>query len=219
MVPSPTGKISERIENMKLYFVRHGESEANVQRIISNRDLAHGLTEKGRQQAHSLAESLRDAGITALYSSPIPRAAQTAEIVGQALGLEIQTRDALREPDCGVAEGRGDPEAWQLNTNLWNDWQFRLRWDNHIPGGESFNDVQQRFLPFVADLLSESQNSGKNLALIGHGMLYYTMLPLILVNISRQFAGGLGFPNTAYVLAESGPTGLTCLEWCGVAVA
>lgn len=201
---------------MKVYFVRHGESEANVLRIISNRAIAHGLTEKGIQQAHTLAESLRGVGISALYSSPILRARQTAEILGQTLGLGIETRDALREPDCGVAEGRGDPEAWQLNTNLWNDWQFRLRWDSYIPGGESFNDVQRRFLPFVAGLLSDPQNSEKNLALIGHGMLYATMLPLVLVNISRQFAVGLGLANTAYVLAESGATGLTCLEWCGL---
>jgi len=120
------------------------------------------------------------------------------------------------EPDCGAAEGRSDPAAWQLHSNLWADWWVRLNWDARIAGGESFNDVQQRFLPFLAGLLRENPDSQQNWVLIGHGMLYICMLPLLLTNISRQFAGGLGFPNTAYVLAESGPTGLTCLEWCGV---
>ena len=44
---------------MHLYFVRHGESESNVLQVISNRWLPQGLSEKGRQQAESLADSSR----------------------------------------------------------------------------------------------------------------------------------------------------------------
>ncbi len=201
---------------MKIYFIRHGESEANVLKIISNRDLPHGLTEKGRQQAQALTRTLQGVGITAIYSSPIPRAQQTAQILGQRLGLPVQSSAALREPDCGIAEGRGDPEAWAMNQKLWEDWLTWLDWDSHAPGGESFNDVRGRFMPFLSALLRGYANSDQNLALIGHGMLYICMLPLVLNNISRQFATQLALTNTGYVLAESGPSGLTCLEWCGV---
>ena len=66
---------------MRLYFVRHGQSEAKVQRVISNRDLPHPLTELGRRQAEALARSLADVPLAALFSSPIMRAVQTAQIV------------------------------------------------------------------------------------------------------------------------------------------
>jgi broad specificity phosphatase PhoE len=46
---------------MKLYFVRHGQSEANISRVISNRGWVHPLTEKGLQQAHDLAARLAEA--------------------------------------------------------------------------------------------------------------------------------------------------------------
>ena len=50
---------------MRLYFVRHGQSEANVLRVISNRDLPHHLTDMGRQQAEALARSLADVSLAA----------------------------------------------------------------------------------------------------------------------------------------------------------
>jgi broad specificity phosphatase PhoE len=204
---------------LRLYFVRHGESEANVLRVISNRGRMHGLTDKGRQQALALAGALHGARISAILSSPLLRAAQTAEILAQWLEVGVETSDALREPDCGIAEGRADAEAWQLHHDLWDDWLVRLRWDSRIAGGESFNDVQQRFMPLLDRLLRENQDVSRSLVLIGHGMLYHCLLPLVLTNISRQAVAGLGFPNTGYVLAESGPNGLVCLEWCGAAVA
>ena len=96
---------------MRLYFVRHGQSEANVQVVISNRDLPHPLTELGRQQAKALACSLANVPLAAIYSSPIVRAAQTAQIVAAIKSLPVEFADALREPDYGIIEyeGDGDP--------------------------------------------------------------------------------------------------------------
>src|SRR5688572_5361833 len=69
---------------MRLYFVRHGESEANTRRVISNRESPFGLMELGRQQANSLADKLKDIPITAIFSSPVLRARKTADILSQA---------------------------------------------------------------------------------------------------------------------------------------
>lgn len=49
---------------MKLYFVRHGESEANTQHVISNRESPFGLTDLGKQQANTLVYNLRDVPVT-----------------------------------------------------------------------------------------------------------------------------------------------------------
>ena len=201
---------------MKLYFVRHGESEANILRVISNRGWVHPLTDKGRQQARDLADRLREAGIAKIYTSPLQRAVQTAEILAQALGIEYEISGALREFDCGIAEGRADAEAWALWQSAWDHWHIHQEWDYHVEDGESFNDLLSRFLPLVNGLLGDPANSSKNFALIGHGGLYFCMLPQVLTNLPPKFEGT--FPNTGYVLAEARPEGLVCLEWCGVKI-
>ena len=75
---------------MRLYFIRHGESEANVLHEISNRGAKHGLTEKGRAQVAALAQKLGAIPFVKLYSSPLLRAIQTAEILSQG------SRDSFR---------------------------------------------------------------------------------------------------------------------------
>ena len=72
---------------MRLTFVRHGESEANVQKVYWNAPQGYGLTDKGVQQAAALAELLAERPYSNLYSSPVLRAVQTAQIVGRRLGL------------------------------------------------------------------------------------------------------------------------------------
>jgi broad specificity phosphatase PhoE len=197
---------------MKLYFVRHGESEANVQKVISNRDLVHGLTERGRQQAAGLAESLRGAGARRIFSSPLLRAVQTAEVLSDALGIDYVVTDALREFDCGIAEGRSDPEAWELHRWVMEEWLQDGNRAARIEQGESFSDIQGRFVPFIEQLVREQVESGDSI-LVGHGGLYLCMLPTVLRNVGAEEA--LPFPNASYVLAEARPEGLVCLEWCG----
>jgi broad specificity phosphatase PhoE len=201
---------------MKLYFVRHGESEANVLRVISNRGWVHPLTEKGRQQARDLAEKLRDAGVVKIYTSPLQRAVQTAEILSQILGIEFEITGALREFDCGIAEGRSDAEAWQLHAWVSEEWAVHHRWDSRIEGGESCLELRSRFLPLVNSLVRDHAGNHENFMLIGHGALYYHILTQTLVNLPPHFEGP--FPNTGYVLAEARPEGLVCLEWCGTKV-
>jgi probable phosphoglycerate mutase len=201
---------------MQIYFVRHGESEANVQRVISNRGSVHPLTERGREQAADLAKRLRAAGAMRLYTSPLLRAVQTAGILSAALGVSYEVADALREYDCGVIEGRSDPESWALHRAQREDWLIRRRWETRIEGGESFLDMERRFVPFVRGLAGDvAQRSGECIVLVGHGGLYACMLPLVLANVDFDRSADLPFPNTGYVLAETGPRGLTCLEWCG----
>ena len=110
---------------MKLYFVRHGESEANTRHIISNRVLPrYPLTAKGQQQAEALGQSLRGHVFAALYSSPILRALQTAERVAGQLSTapEVRLAPALCEPDLGELEERGDDAAWRLHDDLYQRW-------------------------------------------------------------------------------------------------
>jgi len=201
---------------MRLYFVRHGQSEANVQMVISNRDLFHPLTELGRQQTEALARSLTDVPVAAIYASPIVRAAQTAQIVAAAKGLPVEIADALREPDCGIMEGRADEEAWAEHHRVAHDWVIQRQYDSRIDGGESFHDLRARFVPFIEQITAVHGDTDHNLLLITHGSLLYLMLPLVLTNLDAATVGEYPMPNAAVIIAEKRASDLVCLEWCGV---
>jgi broad specificity phosphatase PhoE len=102
---------------MKLYFVRHWESEANILHVISNRESPFGLTPLGRQQANTLANTLRDVPIAVIFSSPILRARETAEILARSFNQSYQVTEALREYDCGILEDKADEESWKLHRD------------------------------------------------------------------------------------------------------
>jgi broad specificity phosphatase PhoE len=196
---------------MKLYFVRHGESEANLLREFSNRGLKHGLTDKGRTQAAELAQKLKGTPVAKIFSSPLLRAAQTTEILAATLGKPYQLTGALREYDCGVLEGKSDAASWAWFDRVFQDWLIDHKWETRIEGGESFLDIKARFVPFIEALLETY--SSEDLILVGHGGLYRCMLPLILTNVDFQFTLTHHLGNTAYVAAKAGPQGLICLTW------
>jgi broad specificity phosphatase PhoE len=197
---------------MKLIFTRHGESQANIEGILSNRDLPHDLSEKGRWQAQHLSEQLLDMNVTAIYASPILRAQQTAEIVAGRLGLSFSVADALREFDCGVMEGRGDAAAWQAHHDVikaWTNGQHDVR----IEGGESFQDLKNRFQPFIADIVRQFENSQASILLISHGSVLQQMLPLVLHNVTRRYSQQHPLANCALVIAAPSVQGLAALSW------
>jgi 2,3-bisphosphoglycerate-dependent phosphoglycerate mutase len=202
---------------MILYFVRHGESEANVLHEVSNRGLRHPLTERGRAQAKELAEALRPHTPALIFCSPLLRAMQTAEILSSTLGAPRTATGALREYDCGIIEGRSDDEAWRLHADLFARW-MRHEWNERIADGESFLDIQARFVPFVNSLSATYGQTDEQIVLVGHGGLYRCMLPLVLVNVAFEFAQSSPMPYTGIIVAELHPGGLRCREWCGATI-
>jgi probable phosphoglycerate mutase len=202
---------------VKLYFVRHGYSEANRLNEFSNRGLKHGLTESGRQQAATLAQSLAGIRVIRLFTSPLLRAVQTAEILSASLGVPYEITDALREFDCGVLEGTPFEAGRQLFFNSLDEWR-RGNWDHRIDQGESFNDIKARFIPFIEQLVREYSDSPDSFVLVGHGGVYVCMLPLVLINVDMDFALAHGISNTGAVIAEQRPEGLVCTAWCDTAM-
>ena len=198
---------------MKLYFVRHGESEANILRVISNRENAFGLTALGKQQALTLADRLKDITFTAIYSSPIMRARETAEILSRSFSLQYQITEALREYDCGILEDKSDEASWRLHTEIAEDWTLH---HNHLrgpEGGESYLDIQDRFLPFIEKLKHECLHDDEHILLVAHGGLLQLMLPLILTNVDDHFVRAHGIRHTECVIAELRSDGFLCLQW------
>src|SRR6204780_3814379 len=89
-----------------LWFVRHGESTWNASGFVQGQANGPVLTRKGRTEAANIAGRLADATITAIYTSDLQRARETAEIVGRALRMVPQSDPALRERHFGQAQGR-----------------------------------------------------------------------------------------------------------------
>ena len=198
---------------MRLYFARHGESEANTRHIISNRASPLGLTSLGKQQAKALAQRLSDVSIGAIFCSPVFRARETADILSASFGKPYQTTDALREYDCGILEDQSDEESWRAHRQYFDDWTLRQNYLNKPEGGESFEDIRNRFIPFIEELTHNSLYKDAHIVLIGHGGLFLLMLPLILTNIDHSFAIFHGIRNAEYILAEHSQRGLVCLQW------
>jgi len=186
-----------------------------VQKIISNCDESHGLTETGIQQAEALADRLSIENIIGLYTSPILRAQQTGRIIAEKLNLPVVVENALRENDCGSLEGRGDEEAWATMIELFQEWMQGKRRDVAMAGGESFEDITKRFMPFIKELIQKSQGKPGSILLVSHGGLLYTMLPLLLENVTHEFAGSRIMTNTSLVIADEKDGLLFCREWCG----
>jgi probable phosphoglycerate mutase len=200
---------------MKIYFARHGQSQANLLHQISNRGLRHGLTRRGREQAAALADRLRNLRITHLYSSPLLRAIETTVILANRLELDYEVVDALREYDCGVAEGRSDAEAWQLYQGLSDAWVVDKRWEQRIEGGESFTDIRQRFVPFIEGLVNQYGSTEAGIVCVSHGGVFWMMLPLVLKNVDNELAARYGLDYAGCIVAEWRPEGLYCVEWNG----
>jgi broad specificity phosphatase PhoE len=200
---------------MRFYFVRHGESEANLLQEFSNSGLKHPLTAQGLAQAQQLAKNLAGMRVFQVYSSPVLRARQTAAIIAESLAAPLEIVEALREWDVGTYEGTRDPEGWKLHREVQEDWFYHNRLDRKMPGGESFLEIQARFVPFIEALMQAGEKDDQQFVLVGHGGLYLAMLPVILKNVDHAFALQHLFAYTGCVVAETRADGLYCRSWCG----
>lgn len=167
-VPAPRSFATVPAMTTMLY-VRHGENPANVTHQLSTRIVDHPLTDRGRQQAAALAAHLADGHegrIGAVFSSPLVRAHETAEIIGSALGLPVTILEGLRELDVGELDGRSDDEAWRLHDEVYHAW-LAGRTDAAFAGGDSLSTLLDRF----ADALREVHRlAGDGRAVVvGHG--------------------------------------------------
>lgn len=193
----------------RLIFVRHGESAANTLGVFSNRSLAHPLTGRGRDQAAQLAHRLCQESVDRIYTSPLPRASETAEILHEQLGAPVQLAPALREYDVGRYDGSSDAEHWREYDDVLTAWMLRDDWDRRVGGGESYREMERRFQPFVEQILGQAGTT----VLVGHGGIYRCMLPRTLANVTPRWALAHPLDNTEVVLAIPHNGRVACTRW------
>ena len=149
----------------RVLAIRHGETAWNVDsRIQGQLDIP--LNDTGRWQAHRLARAVAEEGISAVYSSDLLRALETAQSVARGCGQPITTDTGLRERGFGVFEGltfREIEARWPEQSERW-----RKRDPAFGPeGGEMLQDFYARCVATASRLAAA--HPGETIALVAHG--------------------------------------------------
>jgi glucosyl-3-phosphoglycerate phosphatase len=105
---------------MRALFLRHGESVHNADRSGEPQPGSEGdrLTERGLEQAHAAGAALRERGITRLMSSPLRRARETAQAVGEGVGLDAEEIDYTGELTSGETFEQAIARVRRLKAEL-----------------------------------------------------------------------------------------------------
>lgn len=143
---------------MKLLFIRHGQTDWNLEgRIQGSYDIALNAT--GIQQAKELSEKLHKETrhISKIYSSPQKRALQTAEVISSYTGVQYVVLEALQEINLGEWEGYSWHEVKEKYPTEYSEW-FTKRRTTKPPKGESYHELVNRVLKSVHQIIKENDN-------------------------------------------------------------
>ena len=153
------------MKRTELIVVRHGETAWNAERKFQGH-LDSRLTSKGLSQARALAARLPKQRFSALYSSDLGRAVQTAQIISTAIGLDLVTDARLRERNLGVFQGLGSEEIKARYPAEYRLYQSRD--PNYVvPGGESLRQQVERNVSCLEELAE--RYAGESFLVVTHG--------------------------------------------------
>ena len=151
-------------DTTRVLLIRHGQSRGNAERRFGGHSPTP-LSELGHRQAEATARALSDKGVTAIYSSDLLRAVQTAEPLARATGLEITKTPALRERGVGLMEGLTFEEAAAAHPDEYAA-LLRRDFEHVLAGGESYRQLLDRAAAEL-DSAVERQRGG-TVALFSH---------------------------------------------------
>ena len=164
---------------MEIYFLRHGETQWNLERRIQGSTAWTDLTDNGVRLAEATLRGMQAQGLKfdCLFSSPYLRALHTANIIGDGLGLVPKTDDRLREISFGPYEGT------HYSDGLFADDNIRACFrdpPNYIArdGAESFAAVTARVADFIESELKPLSETCSRVLVVAHGGILRTVVGL-----------------------------------------
>jgi broad specificity phosphatase PhoE len=168
----------------RIFLIRHGETDWNrIHRFQGRSDVP--LNQKGREQARALALALKHEPITAIYSSPLIRAIETAHLIKMFHpSTPFFEEEALIEMDLGDFDGM-EVKRWAAQFQ-----DFRKAWQKNpasvkMPGGESLKDVQTRAIDAL-ERITNIYPPGSTLLLCSHNFVNLTILCHVLkISLNR----------------------------------
>jgi broad specificity phosphatase PhoE len=194
----------------KLILARHGETVWNVEKIYRGRTDVN-LDEVGIKQAELLGKYLSNWELEAVYSSPLRRALDMANIIDRYQKIGVHIAEGLIDFDYGEWQSLPEQEVKRLYPALHNEWHSNPH-KVKMPGGESLEDVRRRAIKVVNDVFSKYQGS---VVLVAHRVVNKVLICSLLGldnsyfwNI-KQDVGGItifNYEDGRFVLARHNDT-------------
>ncbi|MEI8282951.1 MAG: histidine phosphatase family protein [Armatimonadota bacterium] len=185
---------------MRLYLVRHGQTDWNVQKRAQGHT-DRPLDEVGLMQAKMVGKAFLDLPVQRILTSDLLRATQTAEEVARRVKLPVEVTPNLRERGFGEWEGQNFAEI-AIRFGFEADFRGVSRNEVTPPGGESFVEVWQRLETVVEDV----RNRNEDTAIVAHGGTCSLLMAMFLrgdVHLSNAFR----FSNASINELEPRPDG------------
>lgn len=185
----------------RLIMMRHGQTTYNAGRRMQGQ-LDTPLSDVGLAQAHAAADWLVDRDIVTIVSSDLSRARDTAEIIGEKLGLNVELDPRLRETHLGTWQGMTHTEVDEAFEGARAAWRHDPAWTP--PQGESRLDVAGRARPVVDKLMRDADWDGHSVLLVAHGgtIAALTANLLGLEHAQYPLLKGLNNTNTSQLVAR-----------------
>ena len=161
---------------VKVILIRHGETDWNREQIFRGRiDVA--LNETGLAQAGAVQESLRDVQIDKIYSSPLKRAFETASVLEENRGLEVEIEEGFIDIDFGEWQGLSHEKVKEKYKKPYEAWLAEPQ-KVVFPDGESLEDVDKRSMKALEKVIENHPE--ETLAIVSHRVLNKVLLCAIL---------------------------------------
>ena len=145
-------------------LIRHGQSRGNAERRFGGHT-ATPLSARGRNQAQATARTLKSESVTAIYSSDLARAMETAQPLAKLTGLAVNGTSAFRERSVGVMEGLTFEDAAQQHPEQYAA-LLRRDFEYVLSGGESYRQLLDRARQKLDEIIEE--NRGGRIAIFSH---------------------------------------------------
>lgn len=158
---------------MRLFLVRHGETEPNRLNLALGRDDVP-LNERGLWQAERVGRALAREPLAAVYSSPLRRTLDTANAVASHHDLPVQIEQGLIEMEIGEADGLTLAEVGSRFPGLLKAWVSDEGPNQPMPGGERLVDVQERAWTTVQELAV--RHADETVAAVTHNFVILSVL-------------------------------------------
>jgi 2,3-bisphosphoglycerate-dependent phosphoglycerate mutase len=209
---------AENDSPLQIWFVRHAESEINVPgapRPVPDTGFTYPLTKKGVEQANTLAQSLSNVQIAGIYTSTQLRAVQTADAIAFDHGLTLGLAPEAIEINLGIKPELNE-DVRAVYVELARKWAIEKDYEARHGEGESFAEVQRRFLPFVRELMNRHALDSGVIVIVAHSATLGFMVPVLANNVPADFALKHPLPNTGIIKTELRDSKLFCTDWVGI---
>ena len=201
----------KRVRVQRFLLVRHGQSTFNVEGRLPSQLPNVPLTDEGRRQAHQAAVALAGLNLSAIVSSPLERARETAEIIARGWGLPVREEPRLMDTEMGRWAGRKISEV-SKDDPLWL--AFVEKPTEPPEGIEGFEQVRQRVVAAIEDLRADP-TAGDDVVVVAHAdvikliIAHYTGVPL---DGARFIVVG-NASISALAFTEGHPPALMAVNW------